>query len=120
MGGLNKGGRPKKLIEEKRIFKEIKVRYNQKEYLQLLEVSSKFDLKMTPYIRRKSLEEGDLKGKFVRKDFKDLVVSLNKVGSNLNQMMRAVNQQGVRFKDENSKEIFEELLKVFVEIKSSI
>lgn len=111
-----KGGRPKINKEESLGFKRIFVSYTSKEYDELIKLASEFDLKLSNYIKIKSLTEGEIKGKFVRKDFKELNLKLSKVGNNLNQLTKAVNVGSFRFKDENSDKLFKELNDLFVEI----
>lgn len=115
-----KGGRPRKKAEDSVIFKRILVSYSAKDYQLLKDKSSLYDKKLSTYIRESSLSDKGIQGKFVRKDYKELNANLNKVGNNLNQLVRAVNEGSFRFKDDGSKELFKEVVELFVEIKSKI
>ena len=115
-----KGGRPKKKAEDKVNYKSILINYNMDDYNKLIEISSKYDLNLTSYIRQSTLTEKELKGKFVELDYKKFFVELNRVGVNINQISKRVNYQIDSFKDEETLKVLTEIKDLFIQIKGKL
>ena len=109
-------GRPKKKIEEIKIF-QINLRVTLNEQIQLETFAKNYGLNVVEYVRRRSLQKQLPKFVMSRLE-RDLLIELSRIGNNINQMSKKVNQG-----NPNLKGLEEELLnlnKKLNEIKNQL
>lgn len=82
--------RPKKKIEEVKVF-QINVRVTLSEQLQLEEIAKSYGLTVIDFVRRRALQKQLPKFYLSRLD-RDLVITLSRIGNNLNQLTKNANQ----------------------------
>ena len=83
-------GRPKKKIEEIKIF-QINLRVTLNEQVQLEEASKAHGLNVVEFIRRRALHKQLPKFSMSGLE-RDLLIELSRIGNNINQMSKRVNQ----------------------------
>ena len=82
--------RPKKTIEQIKIF-QINFRVNLNEQMQLESFAKNYGLNVVEYVRRRALQKQ--LPKFVMSGLeRDLLIELSRIGNNINQMSKRVNQ----------------------------
>ena len=108
--------RPKKTIEQIKIF-QINFRVTLNEQIRLESFAKNYGLNVVEYVRRRSLQKQLPKFVMSRLE-RDLLIELSRIGNNINQMSKKVNQG-----NPNLKGLEEELLnlnKKLNEIKNQL
>lgn len=83
-------GRPKKKIEEIKLF-QINLRVTLNEQVQLEEAAKSHGLNLVEFIRRRALHKQLPKFSMSGLE-RDLLIELSRIGNNINQMSKRVNQ----------------------------
>jgi septal ring factor EnvC (AmiA/AmiB activator) len=82
--------RPKKNIEEIKLF-QINLRVTLNEQVQLEEIAKTYGLNVVEFVRRRALQKQ--LPKFTMSGLqRDLLIELSRIGNNINQMSKRVNQ----------------------------
>lgn len=82
--------RPRKKLDEIKLF-QINLRVTLNEQVQLEEIAKKYGLNVVEYIRRRALQKQ--LPKFTMSGLqRDLLIELSRIGNNINQMSKRVNQ----------------------------
>ena len=90
MFGIAPYTRPKKTIEQIKIF-QINFRVTLNEQMQLESFAKNYGLNVVEYVRRRALQKQ--LPKFVMSGLeRDLLIELSRIGNNINQMSKRVNQ----------------------------
>jgi septal ring factor EnvC (AmiA/AmiB activator) len=103
-------GRPKKKIEEIKLF-QINLRVTLNEQVELEEAAKSHGLNVVEFIRRRALHKQLPKFSMSGLE-RDLLIELSRIGSNINQMSKKVNQG-----NPNLKGLEEELLNLNKKLK---
>ena len=82
--------RPKKTIEQIKIF-QINFRVTLNEQIQLESFAKNYGLNVVEYVRRRALQK-QLPKFFMSGLERDLLIELSRIGNNINQMSKRVNQ----------------------------
>lgn len=90
-GRYKKKGRKKVSLEESRRYKTIRVYFSKKEYEKYLKKWEKYDLNHSDFLKQSAIKEGNLR-KHDRKDYHELTIGMKRIGNNLNQISRKLNE----------------------------